>query len=71
MKKRLKDNIATIVLIITIICCTISINNKIEKTVYDNTNYLESQLVSDLPSIDLVHSIRRDVSLIKSHLLDK
>lgn len=69
MMKRLKDNIMLIILCIVIICCTVSINNNIDKVVRENSDYLASRIYNDTPSIDLVHDIYRDIHLIKSEIL--
>ena len=66
--KRLKENAMLIILCIVIICCTVSINNKIEKTVYENTDYLANRIYNDTPSIDLVYDIYRDLHTLKSKL---
>ena len=68
MGKRLKDNIMLIILCIVIICCTVSVNNKIEKEVKENTDYLANRIYTDLPSVDLVYDIYRDLHTLKSKL---
>ena len=71
MKTRLKENIMLIILCIVIICCTVSVNNKIDNVVKENTDYLANRIYTDLPSVDLVYSIYWDLNLIKWELLDK
>lgn len=70
MKKRLKDNAMLIILSIVIICCTVSINNHIEKATRENTDYLANRIYTDLPSVDLVYDIYRDIHLLKGALLN-
>lgn len=70
MKKRLKDNTMLIILCIVMICCTVSINNHIEKSTRENTDYLANRIYTDLPSVDLVYDIYRDIHLLKGALLN-
>lgn len=57
-----------IILCIVIICCTVSVNNKIDNVVKENTDYLANRIYIDLPSVDLVYDIYRDLHTLKSKL---